>query len=381
MSKEKKSIAFVLYTSGLEYDDRVRKEALSLSAYANVEVFFITPENNSGEGVTSYGVPYRMFSLKSRRLLPSGKYTFIKSFDFFLTVRKHLKRFDVVWVHDVHVAAIPFFLSHKNIVWDLHEIPAAIINNQLTRQIFKRIESKCRVVIHANPHRINYLNKAGVIRDKHKHKHVFLRNYPDSVFLTSKLVDEKFYDFKGWLNKSEYVYLQGLQGIHRFPEQTIAAIMQTNGIKAVVIGGFDPAIKEKLHREYGDILYAKIYFRGMLPQLKITRYIEDSLFSMVFYNNNTPNNRLCEPNRMYQAIASGKPVIVGSNEPMKEIVEKYGFGIVLNGFGNEIGEIISAMERMKTNYNHYQSNIELHRHEIMWSSQEPMFLEILSRLK
>jgi glycosyltransferase involved in cell wall biosynthesis len=379
MMREKKSIAFVLYTSGLEYDDRVRKEALSLKEFANVEVFFITPENNSGAGVTSYGVPYRIFSLKLRRLLPSGKYTFIKSFEFFLTVRKYLKRFDVVWVHDVHVAAIPFFLSHKNIVWDLHEIPAAFINSQLKRKIFGYIENKCRVIIHANPHRISYLIKAGVIRKKHKH--LVLRNYPDSSFLNSDLVDKKFNEFKDWLNNSEFVYLQGLQGIHRFPEQTIAAIMVSNDIKAVVLGNFNADVKDYLLKEYGKDLFNKVFFRGMLPQLETMKYIVNSLFSMVFYNNNTPNNMLCEPNRMYQAIALGKPVIVGSNEPMKEIVEKFGFGIVINGYGNEISEITSAIELMKSNYKQYHSNILHHRQKIIWSSQEPIFADILSRLK
>ena len=64
MDKSKQyKIALVLYTHGLDYDDRIRKEMLSVKAlYPNVsfKVFAVEPKNREEEGITSYGVPYRI---------------------------------------------------------------------------------------------------------------------------------------------------------------------------------------------------------------------------------------------------------------------------------------------------------------------------------
>ena len=59
MDKERK-IALVIKTEGLEYDDRVRKEILTVEKiYPNVKfkIFAMLPGNKEREGVTEYGTP------------------------------------------------------------------------------------------------------------------------------------------------------------------------------------------------------------------------------------------------------------------------------------------------------------------------------------
>lgn len=374
-----KSIAFVLYTKGLEYDDRVRKEALFLSTFARVTIFHITPENKQETGTTSYGIPFRQFSLKTRRLLPSKRFTLLKSLEFFITAKKYFQSYDVVWAHDFHAATIPLLLPKKLLVWDLHELPDHFLKNRFTKKVFKYIQKRCRLVIHANPQRIDYLCSINACLEKETH--VFLRNYPDNALLESMKRDERYDEFCSWLKGSPCVYLQGIHVATRFPKQSLDAVLAIPGLKAVVVGPFNTETKELLLSEYGDELQNRVFFTGMIPLMNIPPYIKQSSYSMVFYNPSTPNNRLCEPNRMYMAIASGKPVIVGNNEPMKDIVGKYDLGVVLKGVGNDVQEIVCAIKTLQGRYTELAKNVMQHKDRFVWSAQEPVFTHILSRVE
>ena len=365
-----KKIAFVLNTNGLEYDDRVRKEALTLSEIAQVKIFVVLGNNKESEGITTYGIPYKSFRLKTRDQLPQAKYLLIKAAEFYLCVRGYLKDYDIVWVHEVQPFLFPLLLREKKIVWDLHEIPHVFEKNSFMRNIFRFMEKKCMQLIHANQYRIDYLIREGLI--KKPEKHIVIRNYPDTQFEKSTLKDDKYDEFKKWLGASDYIYLQGLNDNSRFPRQTIEAVMNADTFKAVVVGNFVAKVKEDLLMRYGGKLCQKIFFRGNVDQLAIPNYIKGSLQSIVLYDItfDPGNNRYCEPNRMYQSILFDKPVIVGCNEPMRDLVTKYGFGVVLKSDGRDVSEITVAMQAVMDKYDFYVENIKKYKEYIVWSKQE-----------
>lgn len=123
------NIALVLYTHGLDYDDRIRKEILSIkSLYSNVDfkIFAVEPKNREEEGITSYGVRYRIPYLKSREKYASGTHTVQKAWDFYKAIKKDLKVFDAVWCADPETFIFVLMLHDKPITWDLHELPLGL---------------------------------------------------------------------------------------------------------------------------------------------------------------------------------------------------------------------------------------------------------------
>lgn len=372
-----KKIAFVAYVSRLEYDDRIRKEALTLSKSGQVKIFVAQTNNKESEGVTAYGIPYKTFRLKTRDKLPSAKLLLVKATEFYWRVRKYLTDYDIIWVHEVEPFLFPLLLRKTKIVWDLHEIPEPFEKNIVMKKLFRFIEKKCMRLVHANNYRIDYLIREGLI--KTPEKHLAIRNYPDTQFELSTLKDEKYDEFKKWLGDTDFIYLQGLTAKARFPLQTIEAVMKADSFKAVVVGQFDVQAHEHLSKLYGDRLYQKIFFRGMVDQLAIPNYIKGSSLSIILYDITIPNNRYCEPNRMYQSIVFQKPVIVGCNEPMSELVTKYGFGIALKSDGSNIAEITDAIHTILNNYDFYVENIKKHKNKILWSEQEQMLRSIIDR--
>ncbi len=363
----KTRIAFVVRTVGLEYDDRIRKECLTLLKN-DVDVFIYVnfSDNRKEEGMTSYGVPYRSFKLFSRDKLPQAKFLLVKALEFYFKVNTFLNEYDLIWAHEEYTFVFPLLSKKNRCIWDLHEIPFRF-EKTFMKPIFHYIERRSKKIIHANKHRIDYLESNDIV--KCRSKNVFINNFPDRKFLNSTEEDKEYKKFEIWLGSSTYAYLQGLSVARRYPLNTIECIMQTPELKAVVIGEFDSNAYSSLMKKYGIQLHEKIYFCGMVNQLAITNYLKSALFSIVLYETSTPNNTYCEANRLYQSIILNIPVIVGCNPPMKEIISKYNFGLVLKGDGKNISELSKATKSLIINHEKYLTSLKKNSFRVVWNDK------------
>lgn len=379
--KKEYKIALVLYTHGLDYDDRIRKEILSIQKiYPNIKfkIFAVEPNNREEEGITSYGVPYRIPYLKSRDKYPSSSHTIYKAWDFFKTVKPSLKGFDAVWCADEQPLFFLLFLYGKNLIWDLHELPGMMMGQPVKRMLFRIAEKRVKVMIHANNPRLDYLKSIGMV--KFPAKHFVLRNYPDFNEIDSEY-DDTYHQFATWLGDDLCVYIQGINDRTRADIESVSAVLDVEGLKAVVVGKVEPDLKDRIVAKYGeDIVNRRLFFTWRIKQLKTPQYIRKCIMSLVFYKKTSMNNWYCEPNRLFQNIINGNPVVVGSNPPMKELVERYGVGVCAETDGKEKDKIVSAIERVLKNLNEYKSNINKAKDQWLWQSQEETIKTIVETL-
>ena len=346
-----KKIAFIVKTAGLEFDDRVRKEALSLKAIGyDIKIFVQLNSNIKASGTTSYGIEYESIKLKTRSYLPSSNFLFIKAFEFFLLLKAKLKQFEYVWCHEEYTFIFPLFLKKNKVVWDLHELPKRF-SSLFMSHVYKMIERRCVGVIHANTYRLEYLKSLGLI--KRPEKNFIINNYPDNIFLSSTVEVEVNTQFNKWIKNSNYIYLQGLSTEKRLPYNTLKAVL-ISGCKAVVVGNIEKGLIEQLKKEFSETqINEHIFFTGMIEQMAIRSLLKRALFTIVLYDKSTPNNQYCEANRLYQSILSYVPVIVGANPPMAEVVTNYDCGIVLPDYGENLVPLLSAISKMKSNSKDY----------------------------
>ncbi len=371
---KRRKIGFVLRAGSLEYDDRVRKECCSLSQKFDITIFVAFENNKEEEGVTSYGIPYKSFRLRTREYLKSGKYLFVKAFEFYWKVRPHLRNYDIVWAHEEYTFIFVLLLNTNLLIWDLHEIPDRF-NRPILRNVFHIIERRCLRIIHGNQYRFEYLKKNGLVI--HTEKHTFLRNYPDLNFISSKLENPSFTSIFQWLKDQPFVYLQGIMNETRYPSNTLEALITLTDYKIVVVGSMNEKyLIENLIKKFGHVFNERIYFTGMLNQLETPFLLKKSIFSMIFYQVNTPNERYCEANRFYQSLALGIPVITGCNEPMAEIISAYNCGVNLKGDGSDIADIKNAISCFVEGYRKFKNNAELVKENFIWSDE--MVLKIVS---
>lgn len=377
---KKIKIALVAVSDGLEYDDRIRKEILSVKKlYPDIDfkAFVMLPDNKEFEGTTSYGTTYKSVYIQARDKYKSSQKLILKAWQFHRAIKEEIKEYDAIWaVNDT----VPFtlLLSHnKRILWDEHELPTSYLSSKLKRVFLQLLYAKCKVVIHANIQREKYIEKLGLIKDPQKH--FALRNYPNFTDIDTEY-DDMYHHFKTWKADRQCVYLQGLDGERRAAYESIKAVLRDPRLIAVVVGGFNKSIKRTLYEEYGEELDRRIMFVGMIPQLKIPQYVQECYTSLVFYKNVSPNNYYCEANRFYQAVIMGLPVVVGCNPSMRDVVEQYGFGVSIDDDGSDIEAIQEGLNKVINNYEMYRANIKKNRGKIVWDNQDPIICNIIDKL-
>lgn len=375
------NIALVLYTSGIDYDDRIRKEIQSIKEmYSNInfKIFAVEPRNREEEGITAYGIPYRIPYLKSRDLYASGTHTIYKAWDFYKTVKRDLKDFDAVWCADPETFIFVLMLHGKPILWDLHELPLAFMGNFMTRYLFRILENKCNVMVHANNARLQLLHRNGFV--KRMDRQFYLRNYPQFNEIDSEY-DDVYYKFLEWKGSDKCVYLQGISSESRADVESIEAVLAVKGLKAVVVGKIQSERMNILMDKFGEsILKERVFFAGQIKQLKTPQYIKQCFTALVFYKYSSPNNKYCEPNRMFQTVINGNPVIVGCNPPMKEYVENNGFGICVDTDGSDVSKIIAGLEMLIANYEKYKKNVQNISAQLLWNSQNATIRQIVEKI-
>ena len=373
-------IALVIKTRGLEYDDRVRKEILSVQRlYPNIKfkIFAMLPDNREVESVTEYGVPYKSVFIPAREKYPSNKRVYLKGWQFYKAIRKELEDYNAVWVADVEAFFVTALVKTNHLLWDLHELPYQMFGSKWKRMLLKYALNRCNIVVHANPQRAQYMKDIHLIDEMSNH--FALRNYPNFEDVDTEY-DESYWRFVEWKGNRKCVYLQGLSSKIRAASESVEAVLRKEGICAVVVGGFDSEIKRELKDKYKEDLERRVLFVGQIPQKKIPQYVQQCFMSLVFYTNVRPNNWFCEANRFYQAVVMGLPVVVGANPPMKEIVERYGFGVSIDDDGTHVDKILEGMDDVLDNYAIYKGNIAMNKNLLTWNSQDSVVREIVDRL-
>ena len=168
-------------------------------------------------------------------------------------------------------------------------------------------------------------------------------------------------------------------GANRADVESIEAVLSIKDLKAVVVGKILSDRMAVFEERFGKDFKERVFFTGQVKQLKTPQYIKQCFTALVFYKNSSPNNWFCEPNRMFQNVINGNPVVVGSNPPMKEYVELNGFGISVDTDGSDVEKIVEGLKQVIANYNEYKKNVQGLSDQMMWNSQNGTIREIVEK--
>lgn len=380
-------ITHFIKTTGVIYDDRLLKEAATLNALGAVcEIVVIEEANTVTRGNTSDGVRWRAISLHSRGWFPRARGLWIKVTEmngrFFSSLwfgRPHM-----AWVHNVEnllfvlIAGVFWrpFGSGRKILWDLHELPPRFYMDGLVGKVAMRFALQTAdLVVAANAARVELLLQR--FGQGTRHKFMVIDNYPTREFAQrpkGQLPDKLAH----WLGDSPYFLLQGMAQNDRMVMQIVEASMLFPEYRLVVLGPMDKRIARELRSLWGPAIDDKVFVSGMTPQSELYHVIDYAIVSLVFYGKLDMNRWLCAPNRLYQAVSRGIPVVCGSNPPMKSIVDVHGNGIAIEGDGSDAGAIRQALETLLSNLELYQARADQARLVLNWESQYPVFRRIVS---
>lgn len=378
----------VIKTTGLEYDDRLRKECVSLVGLnMTPAIAALEDRNRRGRGKTAEGITYRTIALLTRGLLPHRRGLFLKTMEMYarFTGQIIITRPRTLWVHNMEMAGlvvIGYVLKRlgicKRLIWDQHELPPeGVLSKSLYRAAFRTLISACDAVVAANPERREYLLTC-LAMHLGKRIHV-LQNLTDQTFsnLPAGVIPP---EVAMWLDGVPYVLAQGGTNSDRHLEELVKAVTRFPNLKLVVVGPYEHKELEVLAGKVGaQFLEQQVYFTGMVPQMQLVNFIDNALASVVLYDRSTHNSWLCAPNRLYQAVCRGTPVVVGSNPPMASLVRSWGCGVVLSGDGSDVEDITDGIRKMLANHQAFRAEAQANRCNLTWETQASVVGQIAGR--
>lgn len=339
----------IVKTSSYKNDGRLLKWIKSLKSHGVKSDVFIVEDINDRVKSVDNGTSITSVKLISRRFFSKRKGYLFKAPEFAVRSLIYLRKSsaDFIVFHDVQNYLTLFFLcitGYKRkkfkIIWDLHELPHDSLSRfALTRRIVQFILQNVDALVYTNRQRRECILSLFSFKEPH---FFILNNFPEREYVSSPKAPLPV-EVKDNIGNSPYVLWMGNANSTRNFIPVINSLVEYKStVKVVVMGRIDLDVQTYLSEQNLDTLV----FSRFVPQTEIIKYVDNAMFSLVFYKQTSLNNLYCEPNRLYQLITRNIPVIVGNNPPMKSWVEQYDCGIVLDDDGSNEASLKTAVDKM-----------------------------------
>lgn len=283
----------------------------------------------------TFGYPAPFGAGPRKNFLSYWKFlTFARSY-----VKKHYQEYDVFHLCDLTVMypLRKILLRRKRqVVYDIFDyFPDSRKWPNILRKILVKMETTCinsaSAVIICSDERIKQI---GDVKPK---KLVIIHNSPDSVEFLPKLgITDK--------SRTKIAYV-GYLDQTRFIDK-IARIVDADPLLELHIGGSGPyeeSLKLMSQKNQRIVFYGKMKYSDVLK-------LECSCDLLVaLYDPQIPNNRFAAPNKFYESLALGKPLIMAKGTGFDDFFEKHDFGITVlpteEGIRQGINQLILTKQK------------------------------------
>lgn len=258
-----------------------------------------------------------------------------------------LHKYDILVSNDLDTLLPNYLvakLKHLPLVYDSHEYFKGVpeIQNRpfvkwfwttLEKSIFPRLKY---VITVSNSIAIQYENEYGV-------RPVTIRNCSKSTAEISGYRRDELGISKDHL----LLIFQGAGiNIDRGGEELIKAIHLTENVSLLVIGSGD--LLEVMKRSVKELnISDRVKFIPKLPREQLIKYTKSADAGLSLDKDNNPNYRFSLPNKLFDYLSSGIPVIVSNLPEVSAIVKENGCGLIISNVTPE--NISAAISEIRDN--------------------------------
>lgn len=366
--------AIVTVTSDLVTDQRVDKTALALRKLG-FEITLIGRRKRKSLPLTERAYhTRRMFLLFEKSALFYAEYN-IRLFLFLLFHPAKL-----LVANDLDTL-LPCYLIHRlrrtPIVYDSHEYFTGVpelVNRPFVRKFWKRIEKwifpKLKDIITVNR------SIARLYQEEYGQELKVVRNIPPERQTGPALTRKEL-----GLPEDKYIVL--LQGaginVQRGAEEAIEAMQYLDATILLIIGGGDilnilPDMVEKLHLEQ------KVIFLPKQPFDRLIHFTRCADIGITLDKDTNINYRFSLPNKLFDYIHAGLPVLASHLEEVSNIIEHYQIGLLIES--HDPKHIALKMQTMLTDQKlrkTWKQNLSKAAADLNWENEEKILLEIFRK--
>jgi len=367
-------------------DNRVIREAKTLVESGYEVTIFALHKRGLREKEEMHGFKVNRIYLTSERLPQYNIFQILKYFEFgmrcYLKIRK--KDISICHCHDLEALPIGYLIMRSKrckLIYDSHELwgdpgylsfsrpsyPEIIffIQRELERFIMKR----AKVVITVSDSIADFIARQNKIRRPY-----VIKNVPD---LIKKRKSNKIKEKIGIISdKRKIILYQGGIQRGRGLENLILSMRWVDNNVLVILG--DGVIKEELKglatkHKIGE----KVFFIDAVPPGEILSYTCSADIGVHPIENICLNNYYCLPNKLFEYLMAGLPVVISNFPEMAKIVKRYEVGEVFNPEEpQDISRAINSLLNNSDKYKRYKENTKKVIQVYNWENEEKKLLRI-----
>lgn len=168
---------------------------------------------------------------------------------------------------------------------------------------------------------------------------------------------------------------QGGFAPHRNLETLIQAmaLVKTDDVDLVMMGfgAFGDLLKAKAIRL--GLLGKRIYFLPAVPQSELLQHSASADMGIIPYPHVDLNSYYCTPNKLFEFIQAGLPILANDSPELNRFVRSNGFGH--SAIMNNAKQIASAIDMSfaAEGFSNWRSAIEARRSEFAWAAQDVIY--------
>ncbi len=254
----------------------------------------------------------------------------------------------IVHFHDPELIPIGllFHIHGKKVIYDVHEdLPRQILAKNYIHSLFKHPMSWMASILEWVSTR-TYIDRVVVVTEKiakrfPQNKTILLQNYP----LLDELVCDEPAPYRSRPNN--VIYVGGISRI-RGALDNIKAFekVKDESCRFVLVGGFEStAFEQECRRMKG---WGKVDYLGWLDRSQVRASLDSSRIGLVLFHP-VPNHIEAQPNKLFEYMSAGIPVIASDFPLWRRIVETAGCGILVDP--KDSSQIATAIDRLIENEN------------------------------
>ncbi|HEV2991806.1 MAG TPA: glycosyltransferase family 4 protein [Candidatus Angelobacter sp.] len=334
----------MLLSNRFDPDPRVYNEARTLVKHGyQVSILAWDRDRKCPEREVMDGIAVERIFLSSRHGRGFSQ-LFVMPVLFWLMIKKALRLgFDVVHAHDFDTLPAGFLLSrikNKPLIYDSHEDYAGMLHGSIPlwlEQLIRWIESKLVRRVDALFTVGETLRKEFEIRGCPRAQTLGNWKLIEDFRLPEQLRAQMRVELKVPKESILVSYISNL-GKERHIEELLEAVSRRPQIY-LVVGGNGPVATtvQEYAKRCGNIRYV-----GFVPPADIPRYTSACDIVYYGYDPGSPNARFSAPNKLFEGLAAGRPLLTAKFGEIGRIVSDHGCGVILSSYSVE--EILCGLD-------------------------------------
>lgn len=267
---------------------------------------------------------------------------------------------------------LPNYIIHRlkkaQLVYDSHELfteTPEVIHRKFVRNVWLRIERS--IFPRLNDALTVSDSIAGIFTERYGIPVTVVRNIPPSRNFTKRLSRSDL----GLPENKKILVMQGSGiNIQRGAEELIESMQYLDGHYLLIIGGGD--VMEQLKALASSLNLAdRIQFIPRLPVDQLYQYTMNADLGISIDKDTNLNYRYSLPNKLFDYIHAGVPVLTSSLVEVKKIVDQYDIGITLDDHAPEhiAGKVKIALSDEKQ-IDKWKENLKFATSELNWTKEK-----------